>query len=229
MKLLQQMLCIAIVLNTVCATASAQEIPYGVSDRQKLTAILNESKSHLASRADDLKWLEAAGIASHQLASLEVKSASEDAVMYLKQAVILSPENAELQAYLGSAYAMLGRDSGFVVNKVSNVNKGLALLDKAVKKSPADLMVRFIRGSVSYGVPAMFSRKEIAESDYLFFVKGAEAGVAVSPDRLAEAYYKLGKLATDKKQKTAADTYFRKAREAMPQSRWAEQAAKAGA
>lgn len=220
-----------VVMASLCAmtlsAAFAQEIPFGVNDKDRLQAILSESKTHLAAATNDVKWLEAAGIASHQLAAQNVKSASEDAVMYLKKANALMPRNAELMAYLGSAYAMLGRDSGFVVNKVSNVNKGLAMLDKAVKLAPDDPMVRFIRGSVSYGVPVMFSRKDTAEADYLFFVKKAESDASLNPERLAEAYYKLGRLATEKKQHGAAAEYYQKAQRALPQSTWAEQAARA--
>lgn len=221
------MLCIATGCAMLLQLTCAQEIPYGVNDRQQLTTILSDAKAHLAG-TEDLAWLQVAGIASHQLAAQNVRPAAEDAVQFLKKATALAPENAELMAYLGSAYAMLGRDSSFVVNKVSNVNKGLALLDKAVRKAPTDAMVRFIRASVSYGVPKMFSRKDTAESDFLFFVTKAETDTSLPAERVAEAYYKLGRLAADKKQSQAAAGYFNKAQQALPRSSWAEQAARAG-
>jgi|GEM_PF-2600255 len=211
----------------VISKVEAQEIPYGVADKEKLNIILRDAKVHLASHENDLNWLKAAGIASHQLANTKVDGASEEAVNYLKKATELEPENAEILAYLGSAYAMAGRDSGFVVNKVSNVNKGLAALDKAVKKAPRNLNVRFIRGSVSYNLPAMFSRKATAESDYLFYVNEVKAGVQADPKRLAEAYFKLGQIAGEKNQKTEALGFYKQAQEASPQSDWAQQAGRA--
>ncbi len=205
----------------------AQEIPYGISDKGKLGIILRDAKAHLLSQENDLNWLKAAGIASHQLAIMKVEGASDEAVGYLKKASELAPDNAEILAYLGSAYAMAGRDSGFVVSKVSNVNKGLAALDKAVKKAPSNLDVRFIRGSVSYGLPVMFSRKATAESDYLFFVNEAKKGAPVNTGRIAEAYFKLGQIATGKNQVNEARDFYMQAEKASPQSDWAQQANKA--
>ena len=206
--------CLAALATPLCGMA--QEIPYGVRDAQKLQAIVQEAQSHLGEPA----WLKAAGIASHQLAALKVDGASDKAVAYLKKLAELEPDNAETLAYLGSAYAMAGRDSGFVGNKISNVNKGLAALDKAVKKAPDNLMVRFTRASVCYNLPAMFSRKEMAQVDYQFFVDHAQAS-AQTNDMLAEAYYKLGQLAQDKDQKTEARNFYAQAQKAAPQSDWA--------
>ncbi len=218
---------ILISILVLISKVEAQEIPYGVGDKEKLSILLREAKIHLASDENNLNWLKAAGIASHQLANMKVEGASEDAVNYLKKTTELEPDNAEILAYLGSAYAMAGRDSGFVVNKVSNVNKGLAALDKAVKKSPGNLTIRFIRGSVSYTLPAMFSRKATAENDYLFYVNEAKAGAPVDPKRLAEAYYKLGQIAGEKDQKTEALDFYTQAQKASPQSDWAQQAGRA--
>ena len=221
---LSRQLIILIATFVFSTTTLAQEIPYGISDKKKLDSILQEAKVQLASHTNSLNWLKSAGIASHQLAKMKIKGASDDAVNYLKKATELEPDNAEILAYLGSAYAMAGRDSHLVVYKVSDVNKGLAALDKAVKKDPRNLNVRFIRGSVSYSVPAMFSRKATAESDYLFYVNEAKAGVQVDLDRLAEAYFKLGQLAEEKEQKTEARVLYTLAQEASPLSDWALQA-----
>lgn len=207
---------------------AAQSIPYGVIEKEKLDLRLRDAKASLASQPNDLTSLKVAGIASHQLASVKVEGASAEAVAYLKRASELEPENAELLAYLGSAYAMAGRDSSFVVNKVLNVNKGLAFLDKAVSKSPKDLDIRFIRASVSYELPAMFARKATAESDYLVFVNQVQSGEAqVDSKRLAEAYFKLGQLAREGKQPSKAAEFYAQAQRVHPQSEWAQRAAKA--
>lgn len=219
---------LAAVLLSVSFAAAAQDIPYGVVNRQKLEAVLRESETHLATQADHPGWLRAAGIASHQLAWLKVDSASEDAVKYLKSASAASPADAVLMAYLGSAYAMLARDSSLTVSKVSNTNKGLALLDRAVKRAPDNLTVRIIRGSVAYELPPMFSREKTAQDDFLFVLKAAQTGGRVGPERLSETYYKLGRLAAKRGQDEVADKFYAKARNAAPTSMWAEKARKAG-
>jgi len=218
---------ISAALLTVCQGAKAQEVPYGVADKKKLDLVLQDAKTHLASHENDVNWLMAAGIASHQLASIKAAGASDDAVNYLKKATELAPDNVEILAYLGSAYAMAGRDSKFVVSKVSNVNKGLAALDKAVKKDSNNLLARFIRGKVTYGLPASFSRRDMAEADYLFLVEEFKKGIPVNPEWIAEAYFKLGEIAKEKKQKSAALEFYAQAKKAEPDSEWAQQANKA--
>lgn len=219
--------CFAAALLSVSFLVSAQEIPYGVQNRQKLDAIVKEAKAHLASTADHAGWLKAAGIASHQLALLKVDSASEDAVQYLKRASSMSPADTELLAYLGSSHAMLARDSSLTVNKISNTNKGLALLDRAVRREPDNLSIRIIRGSVAYELPLMFSREKTAQDDFLFVLKAVKAGANVAPLRLSEIYFKLGQLAAKRKQMDVADKFYAKARSIAPGSAWAEKARKA--
>jgi tetratricopeptide (TPR) repeat protein len=219
---------VSAVMLAISPNIHAQDIPYGITDKEKLKTILIEAQKHLASNENDLNWLKSAGIANHQLAVIKVDGASNNAVNNLKKATELDKNDSVLLAYLGSSYAMAGRDSSFVVSKVTNVNKGLAVLDKAVKKDPSDLNIRFIRASVSYSLPDMFSRKATAESDYLLYTKEAEAGSQqVAADRIAEAYFKLGRLAQEKNQKTAAQDFYAKAQKASPQSEWAQQAAAA--
>lgn len=220
--------CLAVAMLVASFAASAQDIPYGVVDRQKLEAVLRQAKTQLASNVDHAGWLKAAGIASHQLAWLRVDSASEDAVKYLKRASALNPADAELLAYLGSAHAMLARDSSLTVNKVGNTNKGLALLDRAVRRAPDNLTVRIIRGSVAYELPPMFSREKTAQDDYLFVVKAAQAGARVAPERLSEIYYKLGQLSAKRRQVDVANKFYARARSVAPRSIWAEKARKAG-
>ena len=218
--------CVAVFLLSAAFLASAQEIPYGVENRHKLNAILSVSEAHLASQSNHPGWLKAAGIASHQLAWLNVDSASEDAVQYLKRASSMSPADTELLAYLGSSHAMLARDSSLTVNKISNTNKGLALLDRAVRREPDNLTIRIIRGSVAYELPPMFSREKTAQDDYLFVVKAARAGARVSPERLSEIYYKLGQLAAKRKQMDVANKFYAKAWSVAPGSAWAAKARK---
>jgi len=220
--------CLAVAMLLASSLAAAQVVPYGVVDRSRLSAIVKDAKMQLASKADDAGWLKAAGIASHQLAWLKVDSAAQDAVEYLKRACELEPADAELLAYLGSSYAMLARDSSLTVSKVSNANKGLALLDRAVRRQPENLTVRIIRGSVAYELPPMFSREKTAQDDYLFVLKAQRAGAQVSPLRLSEIYFKLGQLAARRKQADVAGKFYALARSAAPGSVWADEARKAG-
>lgn len=225
-KLAVRIVCASAML-LAAAQAAAQAVPYGQTDKARLSEALNEAKSHMSDSASDLKWLKVAAIASHQLATLKVDSAAEEAVRLLTQVCAAAPADYEMMAYLGSAHAMLGRDSSFVVSKVKHVNKAIATLDVAVKNDPRNLTVRLIRAGVSITLPAMFERKRVAEEDYRFVAAQAEAGASVHPLRLAEVYYQLGQFASEAKQSERAQQYYAQAQRVAPQSGWAEKAAKA--
>ncbi len=218
-------LCLLGALLLPFSAAMAGDIPYGVKDKTQLNATLKQAEQQLAAHENEKAALVAAGIACHQLAALRVDGAADKAVDYLQQATALEPGNNTLLAYLGSAYAMAGRDSSFVVMKVSKVNKGLAILDKAQRKDPANLDVRFIRASVQYSVPGMFSRKSQAADDYLFFAEHAPP--AGEGARLAEAYFKLGKNAQENHEAAKAKGFFEKSRASAPDSDWSRQADRA--
>jgi len=227
LKLALKKMCMPLLTLVASMNIHSQEIPYTVNDKKRLDLLFQDAKAKLEVNENDLGWLKSAGIASHQLARLKVKGASEDAVNYLKKAIALDSSDVVILAHLGSAYAMAGRDSSFVVSKVSNVNKGLAALDKAVKQAPKNLHVRLLRAGVTFDLPAMFSRKSTAESDYLMFVNEANAGKEVDMDRLAEAYFKLGEIAKEKGQTIQAKNFYMEAEKSAPESNWAQQAKKA--
>lgn len=70
-----------------------------------------------------------------------------------------APENYTVLAYLGSAYALKGRDSSEVSDKLRFTNIGLDNLDYAVELAPNDFVVRIIRWNVSKALPSMFGRE----------------------------------------------------------------------
>lgn len=70
-------------------------------------------------------------------------------------------------AYLGASYALLARDSGFVVNKTRYANRGLRHLDAAVEMAPDLYLPRLLRANVQARLPGLFGRKDSAIEDML--------------------------------------------------------------
>lgn len=205
---------------------STQEIPYTVNDKTKLLSVVAEAKNALLQTPQDVRWLKVIGIGFHNLAKLKVSDASKNAVKYLEQAITADNDDVEILAYLGSAHAMLGRDSRFVVSKVRNVNKGLSYLDHAVKEEPNEVRFRLIRGSVAYDLPGMFGRRESAYEDYSFVAKTIESTGTFDKTLAAEIYSKLGALCIEKNEQDKANQYIAKAQQAAPDSPWATVAKK---
>ena len=202
------------------------EPPFGIVDPRKLNDALAEAKAGVAANDKDVNALRVAGVASHQLARLRVSGTAQQAVDFLTRAVALAPDDAELLAYLGSAHAMLGRDSSSIVSKLTNVNRGLSELDKAVRKNKDNLRARLLRGSVSYEVPKMFDRKQVALDDYTYVAQMVQGGRPLEKTIQAEVYYKLGALLLERNDRAAADNYFFLARTAAPASDWGLRAEK---
>ena len=115
----------------------------------------------------EFKALREEGIALHDAALEGDEGAAEPAVEALERYLKRFPGDGEARAYLGSAYAMMGRDASSVVNKMRYANRGLRHLDRALDAAPRDFTVRFIRANVNASLPEMFNRGEAATEDML--------------------------------------------------------------
>ena len=115
----------------------------------------------------ELEALREEGIALHDAALEGDEGAAEPAVEALEHYLKRFPGDGEARAYLGSAYAMMGRDASSVVNKMRYANRGLRHLDRALDAAPRDFTVRFIRANVNASLPEMFNRGEAATEDML--------------------------------------------------------------
>ena len=115
----------------------------------------------------EFKALREEGIALHDTAREGDESAAERAVETLERYLKRFPEDAEARAYLGSAYALMGRDASSVVNKMRYANRGLRHLDSALDAAPRGFPVRMIRAYVNSSLPKLFGRADEALEDML--------------------------------------------------------------
>ena len=106
-------------------------------------------------------------VALHGRAREGDEAAAAGAVERLERYLAQAPEDGEAWAYLGSAYAMRGRDASTIINKMRYTNRGLRHLDRALEIAPGSFVVRFIGANVNAKVPEMFGRGERATADML--------------------------------------------------------------
>nr|WP_113869414.1 hypothetical protein [Brenneria salicis]NMN90761.1 tetratricopeptide repeat protein [Brenneria salicis ATCC 15712 = DSM 30166]RBP57723.1 tetratricopeptide repeat protein [Brenneria salicis ATCC 15712 = DSM 30166]RLM28867.1 hypothetical protein BHG07_16625 [Brenneria salicis ATCC 15712 = DSM 30166] len=204
------------VLSSCWAQSSGiQNELYSAQTSAWLEDVINEYKP-LAEK--DIQALKIIGIAYHQLALDEKNKASEQAVAYLERYCSSASDDMLALAYLGSSYAMLARDSSVVYKKITYVNKGLAMLDKAVNSAGDNYQVRVIRASIAYSVPEMFDRKKMAFNDYLYLT----THFSLSVTHQSEFYYKLGVLADHEGNHSQAVEFFKKSISADDKSEWAK-------
>ena len=115
----------------------------------------------------ELEALREEGIALHDKAREGDEDAAEKAVEALERYLARFPKDGEARAYLGSSYAMMGRDASSVASKMRYTNRGLRHLDRALDAAPRDFAVRLIRAGVNASLPKMFNRGEAATGDML--------------------------------------------------------------
>jgi hypothetical protein len=109
----------------------------------------------------------AQAIALHDAAVAGDEKAASAAREALADLVSAEPDNAVALAYLGSTHAVIARDAFNVVSKMSNTNKGLRHLDKALELAPQDVTVRMVRANVNWNLPEMFGRRGDAIEDMI--------------------------------------------------------------
>lgn len=116
----------------------------------------------------------------------------EDAVLQaqeiLEELLILNPDDARVQVFLGNLYVLRARDAVFY-RKMKWLKKGGATLDAAVVAAPEDPNVRSVRAVNSYMLPRVFGRRDIAEEDFSVLLDWAETDPARYTDSLLRFVY----------------------------------------
>jgi len=195
---------------------------YGLREMNDLRKIINETEKANPSDKDGLKLL---GIAYHNLGVSEVKGAPEKAVGYLERANQLSSDDYEVLAYLGSAKTMVARDSWNVVTKVSGINKGINIMDIAVREAPDNIPIRMVRANNSLKAPKFFNRNRVAKEDFLHIVGLIEKSPSsLDPETKTEVYYQLGIIFKFEENKSLAEEYLKRAIAISPDSKWGTKA-----
>ena len=194
---------------------------YGLRDTKKLEQLIEAEQVV----ADSPKAQKRLGIAWHNLAVLEKSGAAREAYEILKPLSEALPGDYVVLAYLGSAQTMKARDSWNVFTKISEANKGIALLDKAVAKERENIVIRIVRVNNSLALPEFMGRQERAEKDLfhlaMLFDSDKNAGNAAAR---GEVYLKLGEMLKRQDKLEQAEIYLNKAIDAAPGLQWAQQA-----
>ncbi|SES16307.1 hypothetical protein SAMN04487944_12129 [Gracilibacillus ureilyticus] len=81
------------------------------------------------------------------------------------------PNNAVVEAYYGSALALLGRDAVKPIEKADNAEEGLEALNRAVSMNPNNKEIRLLRANVCLRLPeSFFQCSSTAIKDYTFLL-----------------------------------------------------------
>ena len=154
----------------------------------------------------DYEALKALGIAYHIKARKDAKKFAPRAVEFLSRAYDINKKDNETMCYLGSATTMMANTTWNPIKKMSYVNKGAGLMDKAVKRDADNVSVRMTRASNSKNLPSFLNRGDIALEDFEYLAglieKNPESLTSIKKkvySNLAELYIKAGDQAKAEK------------------------------
>ncbi|MBN1849772.1 MAG: hypothetical protein JW932_14440 [Deltaproteobacteria bacterium] len=132
----------------------------------KLTAKINEFEKRLNQKPDDFEALKALGIAYGVKARDDAKKFAPQSVDTLSRAYKMNQNDFEVLCYLGNSTTMMANTTWNPMKKMSYANKGIALMDKAIKKDPDNITVRLTRANNSKRLPEFLNRGDVAIEDY---------------------------------------------------------------
>lgn len=176
---------------------------FGGQNPEKMTNQVNELEKQLKGTPADIPVLIQLGQLCHKIVAM----GKNDQYMkkgenYLKKVLEYDPNNALALVWYGSLMTLKGRDSWLPWQKLKHVEDGCKVMDNAVKNSPDNLTVRYIRARNNLSLPLFFHRIDTAIVDLNYIIKNAKSDTNMSgvPSLeyvymdLALAYQNAGKL-----------------------------------
>ncbi len=183
-------------------------------DWHELRGLDSSQLSEKIQNPSDYNTIKSLGIACHTKAREDAKKFAPKAVEFLSKAHEINKNDKETMCYLGSATTMMAKTTWNPFKKTSYVDKGIALMDKAVELDPDNVSVRMTRAMNSIRLPSMFNRRDIAVEDFEHLVdiieKKPESYASIKKEvyhNLAELHSKAGDQAKAEKFKNLAETH----------------------
>jgi cytochrome c-type biogenesis protein CcmH/NrfG len=179
----------------------------------QLSEKISEFQKSLDQNSSDYEALKALGIAYHIKARKDAKKFAPRAVEFLSRAYDINKKDYENMCYLSSATTMMAKTTWNPIKKMSYVNKGTGLMDKAVRRDTNNISVRMTRAFNSKSLPSFLNRGEIAFEDFEYLAdlieKNPESYALIKKEvytNLAELYKKAGDQVKAEKFRKLADS-----------------------
>ena len=105
-------------------------------------------------------------------AAIEDEKRIEPTIALFKQIGQMEPEHTRrTQVYIGALVALKGKHAFFPYTKLKWARRGLAIMDRGLKRNPDDLEALFIHGTTCYYLPFFFRRGDDAQRNFRKIVK----------------------------------------------------------
>ena len=196
-------------LTTIVSARDWHELQ-DLSDTQLSEKILRFQRK-LSQDTSNYEMLKAIGIACHIKARTNAKEYAPKAVEFLSRACKINKKDYETMCYLGSATTMMAKTTWNPMKKMSYVNKGTALMDKAVRKAPDNIPVRMTRALNSKSLPPFLNRGDIALEDFEYLANLIEKNPESPTSVKKKVYVNLAELYRKANDQVRAEKYSKMA------------------
>lgn len=180
---------------------------------QKLSETIPKFESFLVTDSENTTLLKFLGIAYHQLARTDKDKYVSKAVETLEKGHDLNSRDNTILCYLGSATTMMAETTWNPMTKMSFVNKGVAYMDKAVKRDPDIVRIRLTRAYNSLALPGFLNRKNIATTDFEYLAELIETHPESYASIKKEVFDNLIKIYKENGNTEKANLYSKKLKE----------------
>lgn len=182
-------------------------------DEKGLTKKIDEFEKELDENQDDYHLLKAIGIAYHIKATGDAETFAPKALQVLEKTHKINPEDPVALCYLGSTTTLMANTTWNPIKKSSYANKGIAMMDKAVRNDPDNVSIRLTRAFNSKGMPDFMDRKSIAIEDFEYLVTMLENNsISLAPSLRQDIYSSLSELYKETGNNVKAEKYGASAR-----------------
>ena len=179
----------------------------GDLDDGQLSEKISEFQKRLDQNPSNYEMTKAMGIAYHMKARKDAKKFAQKAVEFLGKAHAINKRDHETMCYLGSATTMMARTTWNPIKKMTYVNKGTALMDKAVRRVPDNISVRMTRAYNSKSLPSFLNRGDFALEDFEYLAVLIEKNPESSASIKKDIYTNLAELYSKANDKSKAEKY----------------------
>ena len=176
-------------------------------DSEQLSKKISELQKIVDQNSSDYKTMKSLGIAYHIKAREDAKKYAPKAVKFLSRAYENNKKDYETMCYLGSATTMMAKTTWNPMKKMSYVNKGAALMDKAVRKDSDNVSVRMTRAFNSKQLPSFLERGHLALEDFEYLAGLIEKNPESLTSIKKQVYTNLAELYSMAEDHAKADRY----------------------
>ena len=163
-------------------------------DEAELTKRIDEFQERLKQDPEDYETIKGLGIAYHNMARRDAKKFASLAVKTLTKACEMNNKDYEVLCHLGSSTTLMALTTRNPIKMMSYTNKGIALMDKAVRRDPDNISVRFTRAYNSKNLPFFLDRGGIALEDFQHLEEMIKKDPATFASIQKEVYANLAEL-----------------------------------